>query len=648
MNADAWFQQGRERLVDARARRDAFVALGRSPRVAEAAESAGALHAFDRLREPLDERRGWAGLFAQVHPDPAMRARALELEQEYASFETELSLDRDVFDALAATAASVGDVQLERVRAHGLRDYRRSGVDRPADVRARIQRISDEIVKVGQAFDLAIVSDVRRVRFADGALAREGMPEDWIRSHPLDEAGGLTVSTDPNDFVPFLCYSRDGAARRELHRAYVNRGHPSNLDNLARLLELRHELATLLGAKCFADHVTEDKMVRSAQAAREFVDRIAALARPASERELEALLSTKRAAGGEGPIHDWERAHWIERHKAERLAFDSQALRPYFAYADVQRGLLEIASELYGVRFVRNDDAAQSEGWHAGIECYDVVDGDGARVARFWLDMHPRPDKYKHAAMFPLRSGVRGGALAEACLVCNFSAPGPGEPALMQHREVTTFFHEFGHLLHHLFAGRGERLCFSGIATEWDFVEVPSQLFEEWAWDPKVLARFARHHATGEALPGELARALRAAEEFGKGLSVRQQMFYARLALAYHEVDPRGMDSTARMVELKRAMLPFPHEEGTHFQCSFGHLNGYSAIYYTYMWSLVIAKDLFTRFAADPMSPATARDYRERVLAPGGSKDAAELVEDFLGRPYSPDAWQRWLERSGV
>jgi thimet oligopeptidase len=174
---------------------------------------------------------------------------------------------------------------------------------------------------------------------------------------------------------------------------------------------------------------------------------------------------------------------------------------------------------------------------------------------------------------------------------------------------------------------------------------VPSQLYEEWAWDPAVLARFARHHATGEPLPAELAAKLRAVEEFGKGLQVAQQMFYARLALAFHEVDPRGLDTTARMVELKRAMLPFPYEEGTHFQCSFGHLHGYSATYYTYMWSLVIAKDLFARFAGDPMDRTVAREYRAKVLAPGGARDAEELVEDFLGRPYAIDAWRRWLER---
>lgn len=636
MSAQQWLETGRASIGSAQTNRTRFVSL------APECDPASAAMAFDRLRAPLDGERGWAGLFAQVHPAPAMRAAAMELEQEFSSFETALSLDRGVYERLARIPDdSLAGADSRTVR-HGLRDYKRSGVDRDEPTRLRIQALSDELVKTGQSFDLAIVSDVRSVRFPQGISALDGLPADWIASHPLDAEGGVTVSTDPPDIVPFLCYAKDGGARRALYREYVNRGYPANVATLSKLLELRHELATLLGYASYADYITEDKMVKSAGAARDFVERIAVEARVELGRELEALLSEKRhVEPGATQIHDWERAYWIERVKAERLSFDSQSVRPYFPFANVKRGVLEISAELYSVRFEKNRDEPR---WHPSVECYDVYDANGTKSARFWLDMHPRSDKYKHAAMFPLRSGLAGEVLPEACLVCNFSEPTESDPALLQHREVTTFFHEFGHLLHHLFAGRNRHLTFSGIATEWDFVEVPSQLYEEWAWDPKVLARFAKHHETGEVLPADLSRRMRAAEEYGKGMQVAQQMFYARLALAYHEVDPRGLDTTARLVELKRALLPFPYEEGTHFQCSFGHLHGYSAIYYTYMWSLVIAKDLHSRFAANPMDRKLAAEYREKILAPGGAKDAADMVSDFLGRPYSIEPWRRWLE----
>jgi thimet oligopeptidase len=636
MNQERWLSDARASIVAARARRDAFVHL------APTTPADVAALAFDRIRAPLDQQRGWAGLFAQVHPDADVRSAAMDLEQEFASFETALSLDREVYERLSRIPAeSLSGADL-RVLEHGIRDYKRSGVDQGDATRARIQALSEELVKVGQAFDLAIVGDVRRVRLAQGVSAFDGLPEDWIKAHPPAADGSVTVSTDPPDFVPFMCYAKDHAARRALYLEYTNRGYPANVANLARILELRHEFATLLGAESFADHVTGDKMVKTARAAREFVERIGEEARAALKSELAQLLALKRRADPAArEIHDWERAYWIERVKAERLSFDSQAVRPYFAYANVARGVLAISAELYGVRFEKNQDEPR---WHPSVECYDVIETDGRRSARLWLDMHPRADKYKHAAMFPLRAGIAGEVLPEACLVCNFTEPTATDPALLQHREVTTFFHEFGHLLHHLFGGRGAQLTFSGIATEWDFVEVPSQLYEEWAWDSAVLARFAKHHETGEALPPELARRLRAVDEYGKGMQVAQQMFYARLALAYHEVDPRGLDTTARMIELKREMLPFPYEEGTHFQCSFGHLHGYSATYYTYMWSLVIAKDLHSRFRANPMDQNVAREYRAKILAPGGSKDAAAMVEDFLGRPYSIDSWRRWLE----
>jgi thimet oligopeptidase len=259
--------------------------------------------------------------------------------------------------------------------------------------------------------------------------------------------------------------------------------------------------------------------------------------------------------------------------------------------------------------------------------------------------MHPRPDKYNHAAQFDVRTGVAGRQIPEAALVCNFAGGDDGDPGLLEHGDVTTLFHEFGHLLHALFGGRHRWLGVGGIRTEHDFVEVPSQLLEEWAWDAQVLASFAHHHATGQPIPAGLVQQMRRAREFGKGLAVRRQMVYAELSLSCYDRDPARVDTDA----LARAMVakhqPYPFVEGTHFQCAFGHLDGYSAAYYTYMWSLVIAKDMFGQFdRADLLAPGVARRYRDAVLAPGGSKPAARLVEDFLGRPFRFDAWQRWLE----
>ena len=213
----------------------------------------------------------------------------------------------------------------------------------------------------------------------------------------------------------------------------------------------------------------------------------------------------------------------------------------------------------------------------------------------------------------------------------------------MEHDHVVTLFHEFGHLVHHVLAGRAEWTRFSGVATEWDFVEAPSQMLEEWAWDADILRSFATN-ADGEPIPADLVARMRAADDFGKGYHARTQMFYAAMSYWFHT--DRPADLTARMRELQAAYSPFPWIEDTHMFASFGHLGGYSSAYYTYMWSLVIAKDLFSAFdPEDLFAPEVARRYRDLVLAPGGSRDAADLVAAFLGRPYTFDAYAAWLAR---
>ncbi len=624
-----------DRLDAARAVRDAFLA-----RDAQTPPQS-LLAAYDAIRWPLDEIGGRAQLLSQTHPSEAVREAAREAIQEISAFSTDLSLDRRVFERLLAISpAALAEPGDRRLLEHTLRDYRRSGVDRDEASRARIKSLTDELVRAGQTFDANIAGDTRRLVLSDGPAALAGLPEDYVRAHPPDATGAVTITTDPSDYVPFMTYARRGDLRRELYLAHANRAAPQNLDVLRRILGLRHELAGLLGYPSWADYITEDKMIKTAGAARDFVQRVAGLARSLMESEVSELLEEKRREDpGASVIHEWERAHWTERVKARKLAFDSQSVRPYFPFERVRDGVLATSASLYGIEFRRY--LAQPV-WHESVECYEVLER-GERIARVYLDLHPRPDKYKHAALFDLRSGLEGVSLPEAALVCNFPRPKGGDPGLFLHHDVVAFFHEFGHLLHHLFAGRQRYLAYSGIATEWDFVEVPSQLYEEWAWDPGVLARFARHRESGEPIPAELVARMRRADEHGKGVHVSLQMLYAALSLALHERDPSGLDPLGVLVELKRRRLPFPHEPGSRFLASFGHLHGYSALYYTYMWSLVIAKDLLGGFGGELGRTAEARRYREAILAPGGSRDAADLVRDYLGRDPAFAAWERWL-----
>jgi len=264
--------------------------------------------------------------------------------------------------------------------------------------------------------------------------------------------------------------------------------------------------------------------------------------------------------------------------------------------------------------------------------------------------MHPRKNKFNHAAQFDIRTGAEGRQIPEAALVCNLPGDKPGDPGLCDYDDVNTFFHEFGHLLHNLFAGHHRWIGIGGIRTEADFVEAPSQMLEEWMRDPKVLAVFARHYQTGEAVPADLVAKMRRADEFGdidpKGIGVRRQMVLADLSLSIYDRPPGEVNTDSLNARLTRRYCPYPYVPDTHMQASFGHLYGYGAAYYTYMWSLVIAKDMFTQFNQnDLLDPTVARRYRDTVLAPGGSRPASVLVRNFLKRDFGFDAYERWLNK---
>jgi thimet oligopeptidase len=542
---------------------------------------------------------------------------------------------------MAGLALGGADAPTRHYVERTLRDFRRAGVDKDEATRGRIKALREELVTLGQQFDENIASDVRTIELDPRDL--DGLPDDFKRSHAPGPNGKVTLTTNNTDYQPFLTYASSSTARAALWKLYRLRGHPKNVPVLARMLVARQELAAALGFPTWADYITGDKMIGTRRNVGEFIDRIVSAAERRMNADYAALVARRqRDVPGETSVDAWDSGYYQEKVKAEQYNFDSQSVRPYFEYSRVKAGVMDITSRLFGIEYRPVKDAAL---WHPEVEAYDVYEaapGD-AHLGRIYLDMFPRDNKYKHYAQFTLTNGKSGRMLPEGVLVCNFPKPGP-EPALMQHSDVETFFHEFGHLLHHVLGGHTRWAGIAGVATEWDFVEAPSQMLEEWVWAPEVLQTFAKHHGTGEPIPADLVRRMRAADEFGKGLFVRQQMFYASLSLQLHSRDPRGMDVPKVVAELQEKITPYKFVENTHFEESFTHLNGYSAIYYTYMWSLVIAKDMFTAFNRDGLLDRdAAMRYRTRVLQPGGSQPAADLVKDFLGRPYDFKAFEDWL-----
>jgi len=576
-----------------------------------------------------------ASLFSEIHPVEAVRTRAEGAMQEVQKLDTDLSLDKDLYEIFAAVDPTGLDALAARLLDKTLLDFRRAGVDRDDATRARVKELSERAIVVGQEFSKNIRDDVRTVKVTPDRL--DGLPQDWVDAHPAGDDGLVTLTTDYPDVIPFSTFGKDAATRRELRIAFLNRAYPANDALLKELFGIRREHASILGYASWADYDAEVKMIKRGDAIPTFIDRIADAALESGQRDREIVLDRLRQdVPGAQTIDGADLMFYAEAVRRESFDVDAQQVRRYFDFTRVRQGLLDVTGRLFGLTYRPAEDAVV---WDGDVAAYDVFltaeESAGEPLGRIYLDLHPREGKYKHAAQFDLVRGLAGRQLAEGVLVCNFPR------GLMEHDDVVTLFHEFGHLVHHVLAGRGEWVRFSGVATEWDFVEAPSQMLEEWAWDADILQTFATD-ADGGRIPTELVEKMRKADDFGKGYDARTQMFYAAMSYWFHVDTPADLTERTRQLQARYSL--FPYIEGTHMPSSFGHLDGYGSGYYTYMWSLVIAKDMFSAFdRGDMFDPAVAGRYRDRVLAPGGQRDAADLVQDFLGRPYTFDAYAAWL-----
>ena len=597
------------------------------------------LRPLDDLFVNLGNAMAMAGLYSEVHPDEGVREAARQCEQEGAQFGTELSLNRPLYDAIAAVPTGDLDDEAKRFVELKLRDFRIAGVDKDEATRSRLKQINEELTRLSQQFAKNISEDVRAIDVPPARL--KGLPDDFIAAHPVAADGTIHITTDYPDYMPVMMYADDDAVRKELYVKFRSRGSgEGERDNnriLLDVLKLRAEMATLLGFDDFADYVTQDKMIGSGKNAAAFIERVTKLSSKRAKKDYDELLKELKTVDKKATrVEDWQKT-WLEnRVKVKKYKVDSKEIRPYFPFEQTLQGLLDITSAIYDIQYV----PADVKPWHEDVKVFDVMRGD-EKLGRVYLDMHPRENKYKHAAQFSLKDGVIGKQLPEGVLVCNFAK---GDE-LMEHDDVVTMFHEFGHLMHHVLGGHHEFIRQTGVATEQDFVEAPSQMFEEWAWNHETLSRFAKN-AAGETIPKDLVGRMRKADTFGLGTQTVQQMFYAAMSLQFHTADPATLEPLALVKALQKKYTPFAYVEGTSFHTSFGHLMGYSAVYYTYMWSLVIAKDLLTPFEKTSlMDTKVTYKYRDSILVPGGAKDAALLVHDFLGRDYDFKAFEKYLSR---
>jgi thimet oligopeptidase len=586
------------------------------------------LQAWDRAAIVLEDAFGPISLLNSVHPDREVRdAGDVALIQE-SSFLTELFQSEAFYERVCEVKPhSVADLQS---RKDLLESFEDSGVSLAPEKRERFKEISERLTELGQEFARNIRDNDTKITFTPEECA--GMPQSWLDRQARDEAGNIVVGFDYPDYVPFMMYARDGEARRRYYVANTNRGTDRNSVVLDEIVALRKEIAELYEVPSYAHYVTKRRMVENPETVLRFLDDVKSVVTEAELLDIAQLAEVKGRLTGvpaeEADIERWDVSYYRERLREERYAIDQEELRKYFPTAPAIDWMLDISERLYGVRFER----VAVPVWHEDVIYLDVHDaGEGDFIGGIYLDLYPRDGKYKHAAAWPVRGvSVRAGRKPVSVLVTNFNRDG------LTHDEVETLLHEFGHVLHGVLS-KTEYLQHSGTSVERDFVEAPSQMYEEWANRMESLSLMRNHCADCPAIDEELVRRLVAAKKFGAGIDYGRQHLYASFDMALSGEDPRPcLDVWAEM----EGATPMGHVPGTSFPGTFEHIaSGYAAGYYGYMWAKVIALDMVSTFGADLMNGAIGRRFREMILSRGSEEPARDLVERFLGRPVSSEAF---------
>lgn len=630
-------------LDRAAAAADAIVRVEASRRTYE--NTVGAL---DDLLCRLDTETNMPRFMAYVSTDQAEREAGQKAEEEVQNWLIEFGKREDIYQAVKAFAATNPTLEGERKRLleRLLRDFRRAGMELSAEQRGRLKQIEMEIARLGIEFEKNIREDKTSVTVSPAEL--RGVPQNVI-DRLKREGDNVVVTMDYPTFNAVMDYCDSEPTREKVWRAYKTRGGRANVELLERILKLRYDAARLLGYASPADFEIEPRMAKTASAVREFYEKLRPIVRRKAILDLEEFTAAKREHTGDASarLKPWDQQYYMQYLLKTRYAVDSKKVSEYFPMERVIDGLFSVTQSLYGLEYRDATAKAGSKArpiWHPDVRLYEVWDRKtGEMLGEFYIDLHPRENKYSHAAQWGLaaRKKWADGSVQRplAALVCNFTKPTETAPSLLTHDEVETFFHEFGHCLHTILT-EADTFTFAGTSVARDFVEAPSQMFENWVWDADVLNTFARHYKSGDPLPKELLSGMIRAKHLGSGLLAERQIYYGVTDLTYHSDDDGVVDTTAVANSLFPKLEQYERIDGIYYQAGFGHLVGYQAGYYGYMWSLVYAADMFQRFKELGMlSPEAGAYYRKKILARGGTIEEIDMVKDYLGREPRMDAF---------
>lgn len=606
------------------------------------------VEALDDLKERLGRVVGIAYHLTSVNDTPALRQSFNAVLPEFSTFFAKLPLHDGLWLELKRYAQSDEAKGLRGVyRRHldkTVREFVRAGADLPPEKKARAQEIRVELSKRQTTFSENVLDSTNAFELVltdESELA--GLPPSVRRQARASAAEkgleGYRFTLQAPSYMPFMQHAERRERREQLYQARANRACVEPLDNrplVRKILALRQELAELLGYKDYADYVLEERMVKSGEAAWRFAEDLTARTRPYWDEELAELEAFAESELGIDTLEPWDLAFVMERLRKARFDLDDEELRPYFPLEQVLEGLFAITQRLFGITVSPSENPKV---WHQDVRYYDIHDEAGSYLGSFYADWYPRETKREGAWMNELITGgprKHGFEPHLGLMAANFTPPQEGKPALLTHREVETIFHEFGHLLHHCLS-RVEVPARSGVHVAWDFVELPSQIMENWCWEREALDLFARHHETGERIPEDLFRRLQASRTFMGGYQQMRQLSFATVDLALHRRYQPERDGDV-VVYAQRVMEPFqarPEFAHNHFITSFSHVfaGGYAAGYYSYKWAEVLDADAFTRFKREGIfNPETGRAFLENVLARGDSDDPEVLYRAFMGR----------------
>ncbi|MBE2216537.1 MAG: M3 family metallopeptidase [Opitutaceae bacterium] len=629
---------------------------------------------LEHATEELNRAWGVVSHLSSVEDSPALREAHNAMLPKVSEFFARIPLNAALWTVLKAAADKPATVALTGVRRRHVdetvAEFRQHGADLPPEKKARLEQVQAELAAITQkysentldatnAWELIVHDEAQLVGLP--ASAKEAARRNALgKGHGTESRPAWRFTLHQPSYEPFMTYLESDELRRRMWEGSIAVGAKEPHDNtpiIRRILELRREKAALLGRTHFADLVLERRMAHDGATALRFVEDMHRRIRGAFTRECADLEAFKAQATGAapGPLQPWELMFWAEKLRRERYAFDEEELRPYFALDRVVDGMFRIAEKLFGV--VIRPHAGGAETWHPDVKVYDLFDGDGIRhLGTFYADWHPRESKRSGAWMnFLITGGPQpdGRRLPHLGLICGNLTPPVGDaPALLKHREVETVFHEFGHLIHHLF-GEVEIKSLNGVNVAWDFVELPSQIMENWCWERESLDVFARHHQTGAAIPEELFARMRAARNFRSAAAAMRQLAFCRVDLAMHMEPARFLAAADLEAEVQVLLRDYNVPLATLSPSiirRFGHLFadpvGYAAGYYSYKWAEVLDADAFTRFQREGIfNGNTGRAFREHILSRGNSEDPMVLYRRFVGRDPDPEAL---LVRSGL